>query len=153
MVFIASSARPRFFAHAAGDVELAHSAAHGVPGEARFLPVGRRTTGSRAGAAAVSAAAREADWGGASGPRGGLEEAENGEVLAALVRTHIRVGVLYAEAVRFNVLRERMEAILAKRPAGLRRRQIGKILIGRRKFRGGFHGASEIFLRPRKTKV
>jgi hypothetical protein len=35
----------------------------------------------------------------------------------------------------------------------LRRREIGQILIGRRKFIGGFYGASEIFLRPRKTKV
>ena len=35
----------------------------------------------------------------------------------------------------------------------LRRRKMGQIMIGRRKFMGGFYGASEIFLRPRKTKL
>jgi hypothetical protein len=35
----------------------------------------------------------------------------------------------------------------------VRRSEIGQILIGRTKFIGGFYGASEIFLPPRKTKV
>jgi hypothetical protein len=37
--------------------------------------------------------------------------------------------------------------------AGVGRGKMGQISIGRRKLIGEFHGASEILLRPRKTKV
>ena len=38
-------------------------------------------------------------------------------------------------------------------PADFRRRKIGQIYLYRRNFTGGFYGASEIFLTPRKTTV
>ena len=36
---------------------------------------------------------------------------------------------------------------------GVRRGKMGQIYLYRRNFIGGFYGASEMFLRPRKTQV
>ena len=41
----------------------------------------------------------------------------------------------------------------ARRGSGLGRRKIGQSFLHRRNFIGGFYGATEIFLRPRKTPV
>jgi hypothetical protein len=41
----------------------------------------------------------------------------------------------------------------AKTAKGFRRGKIGQIYLYRRNFIGGFYGASEIFLTPRKTTV
>ena len=45
------------------------------------------------------------------------------------------------------------ERLARETPERVRRRDIGQLYLYMRNFMGGFYGASEIFLRPRKTKV